>query len=165
MAGYYETMTFGMGPINLKEVTAATEHFAGTVVDKSKVLQTSAAAAKGINWGSEHGAYRAKITIDIKCTQKIAIATATHVEFKVYESADNATFGTETKSGTPDALFSFKVPISLLNKATKTPISISVLSTVSKYFCISLKFTGGSVASTVKATAGQLLITANPSNY
>ena len=71
MSGYFDIMTFGMGPINLKDVTGATEHFAGTVVDTTKVLQTSAAAAKGINWGSDKGMYRIKVMCDIKVQQKI----------------------------------------------------------------------------------------------
>lgn len=158
MAGYYETLTFGMGPVNLKDVVAATEHFLGTVVDTTKQIQTTAAAAKGINWGSKLGSYRMRVVCDIKMNQKLAIETATHVEFKVYESDDNATFDTEPVTV-------HKVPIARLNKARKTPITFSFISTNKKYFCVSFKFTGGSVANSVKATAGNMIITANPSTY
>lgn len=158
MSGYFDVMTFGMGPVNLKDVTGATEHFLGTVVSKTQVIQTSAAAAKGINWGSDKGMYRVRVMCDIKAQQKIAITKATDVEFKIYDSADNATFST-------DPVATYKVPIAVLNEARKTPVCFSFLSTVRKYFCISFKFVGGSVASTDEATAGQLLITANPENY
>ena len=158
MSGYFDIMTFGMGPINLKDVTGATEHFAGTVVDTTKVLQTSAAAAKGINWGSDKGMYRIKVMCDIKVQQKIAIQKATDIEFRIYDSADNASFGS-------DPISTYKVPIASLNGAKPTPVSFSFISTAKKYFCISMKFVGGSIASTDKATAGQLLITANPIGY
>lgn len=158
MAGYFDTMTFGMGAIPMKDVTGNTEHFAGTEVSTTQVLQTTAAAAKGINWGSEHGAYRAKIRVDIKVLQKIAITRATHVEFRVYQSADNATFDT-------DPLMTYRCSVDMLNKARKTPISISALSTIGKYFCVSFKFVGGSVATTDKCTTGNMLITANPESY
>ena len=158
MAGYYETLTFGGGPVNLKEVTAATEHFLGTVYSTSGQIQTAANTAKGINWGSNLGSYRMRVAIDIKMNQKVAIATATHAEFKIYESDDNTTFDT-------DPLMTVKVPISMLNKARKTPVTFALISTNKKYLCASFKFTGGSVASSVKATAGNMIITATPSTY
>ena len=158
MAGYYEIMAFGAGPINLKDVTGATEHFAGKVVSTTKVLGATAAEVKGLNWGSDTGMYRTRVICDIKATQKIAIAKATNVEFRIYDSADDASFGAE-----PVAMYS--VPITELNKTRETPVSFSFISTTKKFFCISIKFTGGSVTSTDKATAGQLLITANPSLY
>ena len=158
MAGYYEIMTFGAGPINLKETTGATEHFAGKVVSTSKILGASAAEVKGLNWGSDTGMYRTRVICDIKASQKIAIPKATNAEFRIYDSDDDTTFGTE-----PIAIYS--VPIKTLNGTKHTPVSFSFISTTKKFFCISIKFTGGTVASSDKATAGQLLITANPSLY
>lgn len=158
MAGYFETLAFGMGPIPLKDVTAADEHFAGIVVDTTKCLQADADTAKGIDWGSDRGSYRMKIVCDIKMNQKLAIATATHVEFAIYESSDNVTFDDD-----PVALY--RVPIEQLNMARKTPVTFSFISTNKRYFCVGFKFTGGSVANTVKATAGNMLITANPYTY
>lgn len=158
MSGYFDVMTFGMGPINLKDVTGNTEHFIGKVVSTDKVIQATAAEAKGIDWGSEHGMYRISVMCDIKTQQKIAINKATDVEFRIYDSEDDATFGTSP-------IMTCIVPIKLLNEAKKTPVCFSFLSTAKKYFCLSFKFVGGSVANTDKATAGQFLITANPANY
>ena len=158
MAGYFETLAFGAGPVNLKEVGGATESFLGTVVDTTKQIQTSAAAAKGLNWGSKLGSYRMRLVVDVKLNQKIAIAKATHIEFKLYESDDNATFDT-------DPVMTVRMPISQLNKLKKTPGTFSVVTTNKKYICLSFKFVGGSVASSDKVTAGNMIVTANPSTF
>lgn len=158
MPGYFEVMTFAAGPVDIKELTAAKEYFVGKVVSTEKVVQDTAAAAKGVDWGSDKGMYRVSVMCDIKTTQKIAITRATNVEFRIYDSADDTAFGT-------DPVMTHIVPISLLNEARKTPICFSFLSTTKRYFCMSFKFTGGSATTTDKATAGQLLITANPSVY
>ena len=158
MAGYYELMTFGAGPVNLKDLTAAKEYFVGKVVTETKVVQDTAAAAKGIDWGTDTGMYRVRVMCDIKTNQKIAIPKATNIEFRIYDSADDTTFGT-------DPVTTHIVPISALNEARKTPICFSFLSTTKRYFCISFKLTGGSATTSDRATAGQLLMTANPSVY
>lgn len=158
MPGYYELMTFAAGPVNLKDLTAAKEYFVGKVVSTSKVVHDTAAEAKGLDWGSDKGMYRVNVMCEIKATQKIAITKATNVEFRIYDSADDTTFGT-----TP--VMTHIVPVELINEAKKTPICFSFLSTTKRYFCLSFKFTGGGAATTDKATAGQLLMTANPALY
>ena len=156
----FQLMTFGGGGVSLKGLKAATDYFIGDVYSTTSTTQTTAAAAKGIDFGSENGTYKTRVTCALKSVKKITVSDAakvTDVEVGFMESSDNKTF-TETMT--------LKIKLKDLNEARRTPIVFTPISTCSRYFCLRLKFTGtGASASADTVSDGMILATAEPDTY
>lgn len=152
----FELMTFGGRGINLAGLKAATDYFIGKVYDVSSNTKTSASAAKGLDYGSEHGTYKTKVTVSVRDIKKIVSSKADTLEIGFMESKDDTTF-TETMT--------LKVKIADINEARRTPIVFTPISTCSRYFCLRLKFTGGSSSNSDSITDGMILATAEPDTY
>lgn len=149
MPGYIENTTFGMAPISLVDAEATTK-YVGKKVERNKNTYTSAADAKGIDWGSKYGIYNSKMTINIRLIQEIAAAAGTTITFSISQSDDDTTF--------EDGWMTLKVPVSELNEALRTPIMFTPASKMKRYICLKL-------VPSAAITAGKILVTAEYKGY
>lgn len=149
MPGYIENLTFGMAPINLVDAETTTK-YVGKKVELNKNTYSTAAAAKGLDWGSKYGIFDSKMTINIRLIQEIAAAAGTTITFSICQSDDDATF--------EDGWMTLKVPVSELNGALRKPIMFTPASTMKRYICLKLQ-------PSAAITAGQILVTAEYKGY
>lgn len=133
MAGYIENTTFGMAPINLKGATTSAL-YVGAEVDESKRDNkfTSAAAAKGLDWGSTRGTYNSKMSIAIYLVKKIEAADDATITFSICQSK-------ELDKNFEEGWNTLKCTVAELNKALHTPIVFTPASTMKQYICLKLQ--------------------------
>ncbi len=157
MAGYFENTTFGMTGIPLSGNTANTELFAGATVTKGSNKHSTAAAAGGLDWGTDAGTFNLKLNFKIRLIEPITYAAAAEgktndetVIFKIYSSPDNSTFS-EVASYTTNAK-------ALNASRLKCNIAFSAVPTMGRYFCVG-------ITTKTACTGGKLLISCDPKGY
>lgn len=149
-----ENITFGNRGFSLKSLNIGTEYFVGANASTNSgvadIVKTTAAAAGGLDFGSDNGNYRHQLFVDVKATEKLADTAVSSVTFKIYDSSDNSSFVERT---------SVTVDKEQLNDTLKREaVRFNVVSTAKRYFLLGVTVNG---TGTAALTSGALVAMAN----
>lgn len=155
MPGFMDNYVFGGAKVDFSTQATAKELFLGATFANGSQIKTTAAAAKGLDYGSNEGYYKQYAAVRIQRMDAFD-AELGSVEITLYDSEDNTTFSQASK------LF---VKAEDLANANRTPILMVVPSTVKRYLAMSIKFTAASGKTLTALTKGSLIAQITPTRW
>lgn len=155
MPGFMDNYVFGGAKVDFAGQDTAKELFIGATFANASQIKTTAAAAKGLDYGTNEGYYKQYAAVRVQRMDKFD-AEVGSVEITLYDSEDNATFTQAAK------LF---LRASDLDGANRTPVLMVVPSTVKRYVAMSIKFNVASGKTLAKLTKGSLLAQITPTRW
>lgn len=157
MPGYFSNYIFGGAKVDFNGQATASACYLGAVFATGSQKKTSAADAKGLDFGDDEY-FKRRAVVRINRIDKFKDENLESVTFDFYTSDDNSTF-TKTGGG-------FTVEKERLNDTMQSqPLYFSLPCTFKRYVCLAVTFKIKSSQSLANLTSGSIMATLTDPNY